>query len=149
MKLEEGKTYTFNAVKIVELPGGEDNLMLTGPDGRKYLLPLTCYRGYNLVSPGPVECKIDKINCSGKVFLEPAHPFYVEGESYIFDVRHSSEFTDGSGIRRRSITVSDRLENLINVPAELVDELPEEGEKIRLRVERISKGRLYFNRKRE
>ncbi len=74
MKLEEGKTYMFNAVKSVELPGGEANLMLIGPDGRKYLLPLTYYKGYDLVSPGPVKCKIDKINCSGKVFLEPANP---------------------------------------------------------------------------
>jgi len=149
MKLEEGKTYTFNAVKSVELPGGEVNLLLKGPDGKKYLLPLTYYRGYNLVSPGPVLCKIDKINCSGKVFLEPANPFYNEGESYGFDVRHKSEYTDSNGIRCRSVTVSDRLGNLINVPAELVSGLTDEGEKISLVVERISKGKLYFTRRKE
>lgn len=149
MKLEEGKTFTFNAVKIVELPGGEVNLMLAGPDGKKYLLPLTNYRGYNLISPGTVQCKIDKINCSGKVFLEPVNPWYSEGESYFFDVKYKSEYTDNDGIRCRSITVSDRLGNLINVSPELVAGLPEEGEKISLKVERISKGKLYFTRRRE
>lgn len=149
MKLEEGKTYTFNALKTVELPGGEVNLMLAGPDGEKYLLPLTYYRGYNLVSPGFVQCKIDKINCSGKVFLEPLNPWYSEGESYGFDVRYKSEYSDSNGIRRRSITVSDRLGNLINVPAELLIGLPEEAEKISLKIERISKGKLYFTRRRE
>jgi len=149
MKMEEGKTYTFNAVKSVELPGGEVNLMLNGPDSKKYLLPLKYYRGYKLVSPGPVQCKIDKINCSGKVFLEPANPFYSEGESYFFDVRDKSECTDSNGVRCRSITVSDRLGNLINVPAELVAALQEEADKISLRVERISKGKLYFTRRKE
>jgi hypothetical protein len=149
MKLEEGKTYTFNAVKSVELPGGEANLMLIGPDGRKYLLPLTFYRGYTLVSPGPIKCKIDKINCSGKVFLEPANPFYTEGESYVFDVRHNSEFTDSNGNIHRSYAVADMLGNLIDVPAELMAGIQEEGEKITLRVERISKGKLHFTRKRE
>ncbi|HSO77191.1 MAG TPA: hypothetical protein VLQ76_01365 [Bacteroidales bacterium] len=149
MKLEEGKTFTFNALKTVELPGGEVNLMLAGPDGKKYLLPLTYYRSYNIVSPGIVQCKVDKINCSGKVFLEPVNPWYSEGESYGFEVRYISECTDSNGIGRRSITVSDRLGNLINVPAELAIGLPEEGEKISLKVERISKGKLYFTRRTE
>jgi hypothetical protein len=149
MKLEEGKTYVFNAVKTVDMPGGEVNLILTGPDGRKYLLPLRYYRGYNLGAPGPVQCRIDKINCSGKVFLEPANPFYCEGETYSFDVRHISEFTDSNGIRCRSIAVSDKLGNLINVPPELFRNLPERVEKISLRVERISKGKLYFTGRKE
>jgi len=149
MKLEEGKTYTFNALKTVELPGGEVNLMLKGPDGNKYLLPLTYYQGYNLVSQGPLQCKIDKINCSGKVFLEPVNPFYNEGESYLFDVRHKSEYTDSDGIRCWSVTVSDRHGNLINVPSELVTGLKEDAKKISLVVERISKGKLYFTRRRE
>lgn len=149
MKLEEGKSYIFNAVKTVELPGGDLNLMLTGPDGRKYLLPLKYYNGYNLAFPGPVQCKIDKINCSGKIFLEPANPFYTEGEIYGFEVRQISEYTDENGIKYRRVTVSDKSGNLIGVPSELLGEMPHEGAKVRLRVERISKAKLYFSRRRE
>ncbi len=76
-------------------------------------------------------------------------PCYKEGGSYVFDVRHKSEYTDSNGLIHRSYTVSDMLGNLLNVPEELMAGLYVEEEKITLRVERISKGKLYFTRKLE
>ena len=40
MKLEEGNTYLFKVLKSIFLLGGNENLVLLGPDARKYLLPL-------------------------------------------------------------------------------------------------------------
>ncbi|HUW92221.1 MAG TPA: hypothetical protein VMV74_03575 [Bacteroidales bacterium] len=144
MKLEEGKRYMFNALKTIEMPGGSINLMLTGPDGKKYLLPLEYYQGYNLKVSGIIKCKVDKINCSGKVFLEPEHPFYREGESYDFEVGQISEYTDEKGVSCKKIAISDSFGNLASIPVEFLPSIPGEREKVHLRIDRISKGKLCF-----
>ncbi|MCJ7819586.1 MAG: hypothetical protein MUP53_00160 [Bacteroidales bacterium] len=147
MKLEEGKTYAFDALKTIELPGGSVNLMLGGPDGRKYLLPLEYYHGYVLNAPGAVRCRVDKINCSGKVFLEPLHPFYIEGESYDFIVDGIKEYIDEKGQKSEQVTIKDLMGNHAVAPLELLNSRPEAGEKVRLRIDRISKGKLRFRHK--
>jgi len=147
MKLEEGKTYTFDALKTIELPGGSLNLMLGGPDGRKYLLPLEYYQGYDLNAPGSVRCRVDKINCSGKVFLEPLHPLYLEGESYDFIVDGISEYSNEKGQKREQVTIKDLMGNHAVAPLELLSYRPEAGEKVLLRIDRISKGKLRFRHK--
>ena len=91
MRLEEGRSYSFTKVKSIVLPGGEVNLILEGPDGKKYLLPVERYGEYNLRTKPELICKVDKINCSGKVFLEPEHPYYRVGERYDFLVVRTDE----------------------------------------------------------
>ena len=149
MKLEEGKTYLFRALKTIELPGGSSNMVLAGPDGKKYLLPLEYYRAYNLKVPGEIHCRIDKINCSGKVFLEPLHPFYREGECYDFEIGFISEYSDEAGIVRSIIHATDILGNPVSIPAEFFSAEPRSGERVHLRIDRISKGRLKFKNRNE
>ncbi len=85
VKLAEGKQYEFEILNRVELPGtSERNFILIGPDGRKYLLPEENYLNYDLRVGQKIMCTVDKINCSGKVFLEPDHPYYRTGERYDF-----------------------------------------------------------------
>ena len=147
MTLEEGRTYIFDALKTIELPGGGTNLVLAGPDSKKYLLPLEFYKGYNLSAPGRVRCRVDKINCSGKVFLEPEHPVCREGLSYDFEVISILEFHDEKGVLHESVTVADPLGNLVIAPREMINTRPVRGDKIRLRIDRISKGKLRFGLK--
>lgn len=85
--LEEGSEYLFNIHKRVSLPGNdEDVFILIGPDSKKYLLPGKYYENYDLRIGQNVVCKLDKINCSGQIFLEPEHPKYKIGEEYYFEV---------------------------------------------------------------
>jgi len=85
VKLVEGKRYEFEILNRVELPGtSERNFILLGPDDRKYLLPEENFVNYDLRVGQKILCTVDKINCSGKVFLEPDHPYYRVGERYDF-----------------------------------------------------------------
>lgn len=148
MKLEEGKAYDFINIKSITLPGGDANLMLAGPDGKKYLLPLHHYDEYGLPDKSGIRCKVDKINCSGKVFLEPEHPFYKEGESYLFTIVSElppvDERTD-----ERVIRVRDDEDRVFILPASLLKEHPASERKTRLRIERITKGKIIFNPQRK
>ena len=39
---------------------------------------------YHLKTGQTINCRIDKINCTGKIFIEPEHPYYKLGEIYEF-----------------------------------------------------------------
>lgn len=143
MKLEEGRSYCFTNVKSIVLPGGEVNLMLAGPDGKKYLIPLDRYSEYNLVTKPEIICKVDKINCSGKVFLEPAHPYYREGESYFFAIAGETDVETYSG-EDHFVEVSDFRGGLFRVPAALLKDNDLSRGRVKLRVEKISKGKIIF-----
>lgn len=80
MKLLEEQYYRFKVVKTVTLPDTTENMILMGPDGRKYLLPLTYYKDYDLKDKTEITCRVDKINCRGKVFLEPENPWFSPGD---------------------------------------------------------------------
>jgi hypothetical protein len=143
MRLEEDKSYSFTIVKSIVLPGGEVNLILAGPDGRKYLLPVERYGEYNLETKTEIICKVDKINCSGKVFLEPEHPHYTEGESYFFIFAGGPLANIGSD-EDKTVEVSDFTGRGFSVPASLLKGNMSADGRVRLRVERISKGKIFF-----
>lgn len=81
MKLLEEQYYRFKVLKTVTLPDTSENMILQGPDGRKYMLPLAYYKDYDLKSKAEITCRVDKINCRGKVFLEPENPWYSPGDN--------------------------------------------------------------------
>lgn len=145
MKLEEGRYYKFVTLRKIILPDSNENLILTGPDNKKYLLPLAYYQEYKLTERDEIVCKVDKINCSGKVFLEPQHPYYKEGEYYpfVFMELISSGKDDQQG--SISFLAKDNYGNKITAPCNLLNSIPEKGALIQLKVERISKGRLHFS----
>ncbi len=84
-KLKEGKSYAFIINKQISIPGsGELHFVLIGPDKKRYLLKSSHYEHYGLKVGGKVICIVDKINCTGQVFLEPEHPYYKIGQKYDF-----------------------------------------------------------------
>jgi len=145
MKLEEGQYYSFIALKTIKLPDSSDNLILAGPDNKKYLLPLIYYNGYDLNAKKEIVCKVDKINCSGKVFLEPLHPFYKEGDSFSFIVESFTSVVNKDYPESVVFSVRDILDNLINIPVGLINPTTKMGSEVKLKVERISKGKIYFS----
>jgi hypothetical protein len=140
-RLKEGKIYEFRVEKKVTDPLSIDHFILTGPDDRKYLLPVNVYRNYGISKGTFIKCRVDKVNCRGQIFLEPMNPYYSEGSSYEFIVEGFDVRTDHSGNEVNVFMVRDIYGNIIFVPC---DTLPEIGAPVHMIIERISKGRLYL-----
>ena len=84
-KFQEGEIHPFKVVGFTEIPGTEESFfILQNSFGGKHLLKAISYTHYDLQIDTTINCKIDKINCSGKIYLEPENPIYKEGKIYDF-----------------------------------------------------------------
>ncbi len=97
LPLEQGKFYLFELYKKVNCPKGDKYFVLTDPFGNKHLVPVKYYTNYKLKMGSYYLCKVDKINCLGRIFIEPPHPFYKENESYLFQFSKTFEEKHKSG----------------------------------------------------
>mgnify|MGYP000219496187 CR=1 FL=1 len=88
--LEEGKNYPFIILKKIEF-SGKTQFVLSDIHDRKLLLDAEPYADYSLQIGEKIQCKIDKINCSGQIFLEPAHPLYEIDKTYAFIVHEITQ----------------------------------------------------------
>ncbi len=86
MKFEEGIWYSFLVSGILNVPDKGDYYILMHESGRKMLLRTDYYVKYKFVVGQSIDCRVDKVNCTGQVFLEPKHPFYKDGEVFQFEV---------------------------------------------------------------
>lgn len=144
LKIREGKEYKFFVEKEIEAPDNKYYFVLKGPDQKRYLLPGNIYSDYNIKENTVIVCKVDKINCSGEVFLEPRNPWYTEGGTYNFKVVAHETRTGVAGSPVKVIIVSDRSQNLIAVPVADLSSIPRKGKEVTLKIERITKGKLYL-----
>jgi hypothetical protein len=101
------------------------------------LLPVEPYNNYCIGGNSTIECRIDKINCSGKVFLEPRHPVYIEGETYDFIV-HRASIKDVT--LNDTVTVHDIFNNAVHINWPISSQTPKIGANIKLRVDRLKNG---------
>jgi len=109
--LAEGQSFPFKICKHLQLQDGEWYYILQDVNGFKHFLPSEFYRDYSLSIGDEIICRIDKINCTGRIFLEPKHPFYQEGENYLFSIAKPSD-CDNTQV----IYVHDMYRNCIQVP---------------------------------
>ncbi len=84
-QLEEGKEYLFLVEKLLKLPDA-DYFILIDEWERKYLLPQVYYQDYPIEAGKYITCNVNKINCNGKIFLEPRHPVYKIGDEDRFEI---------------------------------------------------------------
>jgi len=92
IRLLEGKWFPFKIHNLVQLQDDEWYYILRDINGLKHFLPAEYYDSYGLKPGDEINCKIDRINCTGRIYLEPEHPFYKEGKIYNFDVISSPDF---------------------------------------------------------
>ena len=143
VKLVEGISYEFTVEKEIAAEDGVRHFVFAGPDQKKYLVPFSRYEGYK-ISPGSrIICRVDKINCMGRVFLEPRNPFFVEGEAYQFEVLDHTSVKDRKGRSHNVLTVADPGGNKIDLYPDMHTGLPEIGAKVYLTIKRISKGKIH------
>jgi hypothetical protein len=84
--LIEGEWFPFRIHNIVQLQDNEWYYVLLDINGLKHFIPAEYYKNYGFKIGDEITCKIDRINCTGRLFLEPKHPYYNEGEIYTFEV---------------------------------------------------------------
>lgn len=144
MKLEESKRYDFLVEKSVRV-GEFTYYLLKGPEDDKYLLREDYYRHYNIQINNKINCRVDKINCRGEVFLEPENPYYKEGEEYDFRVVGRDIRVNESGEVIPVILVLDQLNNELVAPMSITGAYDVvNNDSIRLRIWKINKGRILF-----
>ena len=83
-KLEEGKSYPFRVHSTITLQDARVYFILEDPFNIRHLLPLWLYAKYGINQGQIINCTVDKINCTGRVYLEPLHPHYSKGRVYEF-----------------------------------------------------------------
>ncbi|TVR68520.1 MAG: hypothetical protein EA408_13410 [Marinilabiliales bacterium] len=94
--LSPGKYYKLEIIKTIEfLPGGS---WYVGRDcnGLRHLIPVSIYGNYGIEPGSVISCRLDRINCQGRFFFEPRHPYYSEGETYSFDLLGLQNCEEGS-----------------------------------------------------
>ena len=135
-----GESYLFKVYKKVEI-GDDTFFMLLDPNGKKYLLPAVNYPNYNLIVGSKINCKIDKINCTGKMYIEPEHPIYRASNIETFEFVNEFSFVNEFAESERRFTVIDAFNKELIVPVVTDIEKPLSGEKIELFISRITKGK--------
>ena len=141
---EEGSSYPFIVTgKIVLPPDDEEFLILNSNFGSRHLLKYEPYKHYGLKKNTEVNCRIDKINCSGKMFLEPEHKDYKEGNIYSFRINGFEEILNSDEQAERFLQLTDA--NNQDVYVNIGKYSPRDfSEAVKCRVDRIKKGKLYL-----
>jgi hypothetical protein len=93
-KLTEGDVFPFLLLRQIEIPGDDEFFLMESQQGNRLLIPFKHYQNYGFEPGITVNCKVDKINCNGRVYLEPEHPFYKPGHDYCFTLLNRFEFSD-------------------------------------------------------
>ncbi len=114
-KLNEGEIYPFRFIKIIPLSDNMNYMLMEDPFGIRHLMPYEYYIQYNLLPGSMVNCRVDKINCTGRVFLEPEHPYYKTGSAFNFEITGFQD--DAFQKTMRVITVRDVFGNEIYLEA--------------------------------
>lgn len=143
---KEGQRFSFVITNKLVLPGTDEiNLILLGPDQKKYLLPEQYYENYHLKVGQTIFCTIDKINCSGKIFLEPDHPYYKIGERYDFLVLRLAEQENFLGRVQLIAWVRDLHGLEWSCPIDKSEDIEPGYSYLACRVDRIKKGELILS----
>lgn len=142
----EGQRFQFVITNKLVLPGTDEvNLILLGPDKKKYLLAEQFYENYHLKVGQTIQCTIDKINCSGKIFLEPDHPYYKIGERYDFLVLRLAEQENFIGKTQIIAWVRDLHGLEWSCPIDKSEDIEPGYSYLACRVDRIKKGELILS----
>lgn len=143
--LIEGKEYNFTIQNKISLPDDDNYYVLLDPFGKKHLLPLIYYSDYNLKIGTSISCNVDKINCTGRIFLEPKHPFYIAGEIYEFDFLFVDKILDKEEKSTWVAVFKDVFGKKVYAPVlNHQMDINFSASKLKCKVEKLKKGKPYL-----
>jgi hypothetical protein len=143
-RLIEGTYHYFKILKETDI-GDEKWYVMQDPLGYKVLMPSGFYAGYGFLPGNEVLCRVDRINCNGRMFLEPMHPHYREGEIYDFAITGKFIKTGLTGDTEFYVRVFDILQNEWDVRFFEENIIQQNTKTLRCKLERIKKGKLYLS----
>jgi len=79
-RIEEGSVLSFRVLNIVKLQDNRDYYILEDLYGVKHFIDAEMYANFGIEIGNQVKCKVAKINCTGRIMLEPVHPIYSKGK---------------------------------------------------------------------
>ncbi len=144
-KFSEGEVHQFKITGITKIPDTDESFyILENSNGGKHLLKAIHYEHYNLRVNQTIKCRIDKINCSGKIYLEPENPYYKEDIVYDFEVIKVTEQINSVGELEKIVTVKDLsgTEAICSFP--IHSKIDPTIKNISCKVIRIKKGKLFL-----
>jgi len=140
-KLNIGENYPFTVIKHLPDPIAGGWFVLADPYGCKHLLTDEYYLNYGFEPGKSVICTVDKVNCKGKIFLEPEHPIYKPGDIAEFTfVEYASIFNKK---RKKEIPVS-YFTDEYGSKAVLMQQQKFSADKINFRISRIKKSTIFI-----
>jgi hypothetical protein len=138
-KLIEGNWYNFKIVKSIDI-ADEEYFVLETPLKTRILLPQEPYHLYHFSINQSILCKVDKISCSGKIYLEPKHPYYQINNTYLFNFVEIINVHNLYFQPFKFVVLKDKLNQLVYLP--LWTENVQFPKLIELRVVRIRKSKV-------
>lgn len=143
--LKEDHKYDFKVIRLVNLPDNSKFWLLTHSGKDRYLFPLKYYHDYNIQEGCVISCLVDKINCTGKIYLEPEHPFYQAGIVYTFRFIKDFNIVDAAGNIIKSVLLAGKAGDehiMYCYPFEFSFTL---NDPVKVLVNRIRKGKLHLS----
>ncbi len=120
------------------MPDGNQYYILEDTEGYRHMLPYKFYSKFGFELNQEILCQVVKVNCNGKLFLEPRHPFYSRDEYFNFLIIKTIECENCPGVQFH--VIKDKLGNEYNIAAR--GSIPLGTYTLNCKVKRINKGRL-------
>ncbi len=70
-RLEQGQTYQFIYKKLVILEDGKEYMVVEDPFSVRHFIDYQPGYESGILPDGTITCEVVKINCTGRIFLEP------------------------------------------------------------------------------
>ncbi len=137
----EGATYSFKILNFVELDAAKF-YVLESEKHTKIMMPYKYYQHYGFEVNQIIQCKVDKISCSAKVYFEPIHPIYKVGETYSFYLESQKIISEGA-IKESVWMIKDSNGGQYRIPS-IENFTFEKDKEVRCRLKRVKKGMCYF-----
>ncbi|PKO97263.1 MAG: hypothetical protein CVU14_10810 [Bacteroidetes bacterium HGW-Bacteroidetes-9] len=136
--LKVGEVYPFNFIKLVMLADGEQYMIMEDIFEMRHMVMYCHFLKYNLTPGQKVNCRVDKVNCTGRVILEPEHPVYKIGSVAEFAVLRIESGKSPESLDK--VIVSDIFGNEIHFETK-TSELNLSDNKIDCLIEGLKKGK--------
>lgn len=82
-----GIKYDLTVLKLLRIENDQQYFICADANGLKHLIPEVYYRHYGIKPGDMIRCRLDRINCLGRFFFEPDHPFYELYKTYQFTIK--------------------------------------------------------------
>ena len=120
--------------------------ILQDETGKKTSLAVKYYTHYNFTIGEQINCRLDKINCAGKIYFEPDPPFYKIGKDYFFKFLYFDDRTEKKSCKTISVMIVEDIYKLecTVMPGIWQNDINFNPKFIKCKVLKISKGRLIL-----